>query len=398
MDFVCQDTGTRLYGTISFDTIYTAFVPVFVLMAGQTWTDLMYRAMDAEHRWSSLYFVIVMVIMNFWILNLFTAVINEVFSEVREKPLNDSAFTTKKIKNKDSEKSEKKEKSYEIYGHTDKDGGRMLERMEYFWVIVVIVDLIYLCLPQYDTPTDQLKLYDKGLYLLPIILQLTIFETVVLLNMLIMIIMENFELKSEKKMHEDQICHFVRDYHFAGDHHYEQEELDKLENHLKKYLPFTELSSQDKECMENVESKYRYHLISSYEHSLLSESTLSTCTSDNHPTMSTYKTSEKPSSLSSFRNWCLVMVKPHRAKSKEVPINLNYNRVFDTIITLAIIASLVTAAITTPRWHFEQSKLDPNDQSNALTVLNIVFPAIFTIEFLIRVIAEGFSAHCELCA
>ncbi|KAF9197125.1 calcium channel protein, partial [Haplosporangium sp. Z 27] len=212
----------------------------------------------------------------------------------------------------------------------------------------------------------------------------------VLLNMLITIIMENFELKSEKKMHEDQICHFVRDYHFAGDHHYEQEELDKLENHLKKYLPSTELSSQDKECMESVESKYRYHLISSYEHSLLSESTLSTCTSDNHPTMSTYKPSEKPSSLSSFRNWCLIMVKPHRAKSKEVPINLNYNRVFDTIITLAIIASLVTAAITTPRWHFEQAKLDPNDQSNALTVLNIVFPAIFTIEFLIRVIAEGF--------
>jgi hypothetical protein len=67
-------------------------VPVFVLMAGQTWTDLMYRMMDAEYKWSSLYFVVVILIMNFWILNLFVAVINEMFAKIRDESTNNSAF------------------------------------------------------------------------------------------------------------------------------------------------------------------------------------------------------------------------------------------------------------------------------------------------------------------
>ena len=84
----------NLDGAISFDVIYSAMVPVYVLMTGQTWSDLMYKIMDAEYSWSSIYFVLVVLVMNFWILNLFIAVINEMFAKIRDDSAQNSAFTS----------------------------------------------------------------------------------------------------------------------------------------------------------------------------------------------------------------------------------------------------------------------------------------------------------------
>jgi cell division protein FtsI/penicillin-binding protein 2 len=44
-------------------------------MTGQTWTDIMYKIMNSVDSLASIYFVVVILVMNFWILNLFVAVI-----------------------------------------------------------------------------------------------------------------------------------------------------------------------------------------------------------------------------------------------------------------------------------------------------------------------------------
>ncbi|KAF8979489.1 calcium channel protein, partial [Entomortierella lignicola] len=85
------------------------------------------------------------------------------------------------------------------------------------------------------------------------------------------------------------------------------------------------------------------------------------------------------------------IVRPGRGRRQEgESVDANYSRVFISIIALAIIASLVMAAIITPVWELKQSKLDPADRSNAVNISNIVFSVIFTIEFLMHVIADGF--------
>lgn len=38
---------------------------------------MLYNIMDAEYPWSPSYFAVVVLVMNFWILNLFVAVISE---------------------------------------------------------------------------------------------------------------------------------------------------------------------------------------------------------------------------------------------------------------------------------------------------------------------------------
>jgi hypothetical protein len=57
----------------------------------------MYDMMDAEYVVACLYFIVIVIILNFWLINLFIAVINEMFAKVREDS-NHSAFTSSKAK------------------------------------------------------------------------------------------------------------------------------------------------------------------------------------------------------------------------------------------------------------------------------------------------------------
>ncbi|KAG0370046.1 calcium channel protein, partial [Gamsiella multidivaricata] len=155
-NYVCKDTGENFKGVISFDVISSAMVPVYVLMTGQTWTDMMYSIMDAEYAWSAIYFVLVVLVMNFWILNLFVAVINEMFAKIRDDSANNSAF-----KSDGSENDSINNFSYRT--QTDSEILRMkwLEGLECLWVLAVVVDLVFQCLPQYRTPPSTIQIYDR---------------------------------------------------------------------------------------------------------------------------------------------------------------------------------------------------------------------------------------------
>lgn len=58
----------------------------------------MYDMMDAEYVFASIYFILIVFIMNFWLMNLFVAVINEMFAKVRQESKR-SAFTTTRYDN-----------------------------------------------------------------------------------------------------------------------------------------------------------------------------------------------------------------------------------------------------------------------------------------------------------
>ncbi|KAG0223145.1 calcium channel protein [Mortierella sp. GBA43] len=186
-----MDTGVNFDTAISFDNIYSAMVPVYVLMTGQTWTDMMYKIMDAEYSWSSVYFVLVVLIMNFWILNLFVAVINEMFAKIRDDSSNNSAFKSGEEDSKDNTDSGKSTEASSNEGMKGKDKEKetpenidilaqsvnnftyaddtvdrlkrdRIERLELFWVAVVIADLVFQCLPQYKSPPSQLLIYNRA--------------------------------------------------------------------------------------------------------------------------------------------------------------------------------------------------------------------------------------------
>jgi len=55
----------------------------------------MYHVMDSEFDFVSVYFIMTVVILNFWLINLFVAVITKMFAKIREDTSH-SAFTLSK--------------------------------------------------------------------------------------------------------------------------------------------------------------------------------------------------------------------------------------------------------------------------------------------------------------
>ncbi|KAK3818698.1 MAG: Ion transport protein-domain-containing protein [Benniella sp.] len=165
-NYVCKDTGRNYGSDLSFDNIVSSMIQVYILMTGQTWTDMMYKVMNSEHAWSSLYFVLVILIMNFWILNLFVAVIidAEAMSEDREKDRN-------KENRKVHESSEDQWKK------------NQLRKMEFFWVLAIIADLIFQCQPEYKLPSgkmlsiEQAELWFTLLFTVDIAIRFTVWPS-----------------------------------------------------------------------------------------------------------------------------------------------------------------------------------------------------------------------------
>ncbi|KAI8096858.1 Ion transport protein-domain-containing protein [Halteromyces radiatus] len=92
---VCRETENPFGNTFSMDNVFSSMLMVLVITGKQSWTDRMYDMMDAEYFVACLYFIVIVIVMNFWLLNLFVAVINEMFAKVREDSQH-SAFTTSK--------------------------------------------------------------------------------------------------------------------------------------------------------------------------------------------------------------------------------------------------------------------------------------------------------------
>lgn len=73
-----------------------------------------------------------------------------------------------------------------------------------------------------------------------------------------------------------------------------------------------------------------------------------------------------------------------------VEVNKRRRWFFTVFIQLTILASVIVAVITTPVWRHQQSQMEPEDRSNIVDITDTIFIGIFTFEFLVRVIADGF--------
>ena len=74
-----------------FDNILAASLEIFIVASTNGWAPLMYNMMDADYFVSCLFFIVCVIVLNFWLLNLFVGVITSTFSNIRAET-NRSAF------------------------------------------------------------------------------------------------------------------------------------------------------------------------------------------------------------------------------------------------------------------------------------------------------------------
>ncbi|CAG8581095.1 8980_t:CDS:10 [Paraglomus occultum] len=139
---ICKEVENPSNGTVSFDNIFTSMVIVFVISSVQNWTDIMYQTMDSDFDWSCLFFIVAVIVLNFWLINLFVAVVTTMFAKIREDSSH-SAFTLSKtapILADDDEEwtlQEGAQKTVRVNKLM-----RIVEETKYVWVLAILVDLI----------------------------------------------------------------------------------------------------------------------------------------------------------------------------------------------------------------------------------------------------------------
>ncbi|CAO3660618.1 unnamed protein product [Umbelopsis ramanniana] len=160
----CRETENAFGNTVSFDNIFDSMEIVLIIAGVQSWTDRMYDMCDAEYLVASLYFIVIVIIMNFWLINLFVAVINEMFAKVREDSKH-SAFTSSRAKPVLNDNEEGW--SFREQGQAAKKPKRATWLQQFvkasspIWVVLVAIDLIVMGCKNFGMSTDELALLDR---------------------------------------------------------------------------------------------------------------------------------------------------------------------------------------------------------------------------------------------
>jgi uncharacterized membrane protein len=68
---------------MQFDNILGAALQIIIIASANGWSTNMYAMMSSEFFISSAFFIICLIVLNFWLLNLFVAVITQSFGASR---------------------------------------------------------------------------------------------------------------------------------------------------------------------------------------------------------------------------------------------------------------------------------------------------------------------------
>ena len=147
----CQELENPMNGTQSFDDILQSLQLVFVLISGNTYTDLLYTIADSDYLIGALFFAAGILILNLWLISLLIAVITSSFQIIREES-KASAFTGEQIEEVEAEDEPEKRVSSikKFYDNT-----------AWVWVLVIAFGLIVQALKSADMSDNRAKWIDR---------------------------------------------------------------------------------------------------------------------------------------------------------------------------------------------------------------------------------------------
>ncbi|EPS97893.1 hypothetical protein FOMPIDRAFT_1127618 [Fomitopsis schrenkii] len=172
---ICMEDQTNPYGNLeSFDTIYYSALQVFIVVSANGWSPIMYNMMDAEFFVSCLFFITCIVILNFWLINLFVAVITNTFAAIRadtKKSAFGAAMEAPAIDENDE-------------GWTVIDGRRVSSRnhikdiyesISWCWVALALASLILQATREVDMSSTHVQILNIGELVITIAFDIEIF-------------------------------------------------------------------------------------------------------------------------------------------------------------------------------------------------------------------------------
>ncbi len=79
-----ENTGEKVVDRKNFDSFFWSIITVFQILTQEDWNAVMYTGMEKTSAWASVYFILLMVIGNYFLFSLLVAILVEGFSEVNK--------------------------------------------------------------------------------------------------------------------------------------------------------------------------------------------------------------------------------------------------------------------------------------------------------------------------
>lgn len=125
----------------SFDNILTSLLQVIIIISSNGWSGGMYDMIAADYFASALYFIVGLIFLNFWLANLFVAVITNTFATISAQT-HHSAFSASNIDDKSATQANQPETKAQ---RRRKKVANVYKRVwgytKFLWLLVIIADL-----------------------------------------------------------------------------------------------------------------------------------------------------------------------------------------------------------------------------------------------------------------
>ncbi|GAA5898852.1 calcium channel protein CCH1 [Sporobolomyces salmoneus] len=156
---VCIELENAWGGARSFDNIFASLLQVVVVASANTWTGSMYAMMDADYFVSCLFFIVALVLINYWFINLFTAVITSTFSDIRDETKHSAFAATAanpRLKRYDDDR-----KLHRGFTRSTSFVRSIYEKTHLFWVALVVLSVAALAAKQSNLSDRTLAILDS---------------------------------------------------------------------------------------------------------------------------------------------------------------------------------------------------------------------------------------------
>jgi len=136
---LCMEQSSNPYNNVqSFDDIFHSLLQVAVVVSLNGWSDTMYDMVDADYYTAVIFFIVGIILLNFWLANLFVAVISHSFASLSAQT-DRSAFAAEAMKQRQqvqTEPTRRRRRRYVVEWYRNKR-----RYTQYFWLALIVVSV-----------------------------------------------------------------------------------------------------------------------------------------------------------------------------------------------------------------------------------------------------------------
>ena len=137
---ICLEAENGEGGAQGFDNIFLSLLETVIMISANGWSQTMYDMIFANYFAAAVFFILGLIITNFWLANLFVAVITNTFASITSQT-NRSAFAAEEVSHPAAKKAVSDTGHGRRTHHAARIYRKFIEHTRWIWLAAITVDL-----------------------------------------------------------------------------------------------------------------------------------------------------------------------------------------------------------------------------------------------------------------